>query len=224
MKKRIQLLILMLGLTLPLPAQQLFQEWAAGKKGAVYLSRKQFNYTQDWLQFLNQFTLSGGNDIPREDLKLATLVRLGQLMQREFQEKLQTQSLAFLNESPELSSAWLALINLKPGEPLPAQTSGLDTLDFIISVESLNLHAVPEKSVYSVSNQIRTDKRWVYYLEAKLRISDGRNRTVSKPVDLIVRSEGDTSLKPVLNFDNEISPGGRLFAELFSGVLKVKIH
>ncbi len=206
-----------------LQAQQTFESWAAGKKGAVYLSRKNFSYTQDWLQYLNQFTRLGGEDIPREDLKLATLVRLGQLLSKELNQQIPGLSILFLNEDPQLSSSWLSVLNTPNGEA-PPRIAGLDTFDFILTVESLSLYANQEKSVYSVSNQIRTEKRLVYNLEAMIRITDGANHLKTAVVPLRIMTDQIEGLKPRFDFDNASSPGGVLLAELFSKVLGVEMR
>jgi hypothetical protein len=207
----------------PLHAQQSFESWAAGKKGAIYLSRKNFSYTQDWLQYLNQFTRLGGEDIPREDLKLATLVRLGQLLSRELNQQIPDLSILFLNEDPQLSSSWLSVLNTPNGQA-PSPIVGLDTFDFILTVESLSLYANQEKSVYSVSNQIRTEKRLVYNLEAMIRITDGANHLKTATVPLRIMTDQIVGLKPRFDFDNASSPGGVLLAELFSKVLGVEMR
>lgn len=219
------LAIVLLGICLvsPLQAQQAFESWAAGKKGAVYLSRKNFSYTQDWLQYLNQFTRLGGDEIPREDLKIATLVRLGKLLSRELNTRIPNLSVRFLNEDPDLSSAWLSVLNTPNGQ-IPNQHAGLDTFDFILTIESLNLYANQEKSVYSVSNQIRTEKRLVYNLEATIRITDGANHLKTAVVPLRIMTDQIEGLKPRFDFDNASSPGGVLLAELFSKVLGVEMR
>lgn len=199
-------------------AQQSFETWAKGKKGGLYLSRKSFSYTQDWLQYLNQFTRLGGEDVPREDLKLATLVRLGQLMTRELEAKIPGLSVQFLNADPELSSAWLGVLNTPNGQAAP-RVAGLDTLDFLLTVENISLFANQEKSVYSISNQIRTDRRWLYNLEATVRITDGQNHLITASIPLRVMTEQVEGLQPRFDFDNSISPGGKMLAELFSKVL-----
>jgi hypothetical protein len=222
-------LYLLVSLFLPItcvfeaPAQTPFEEWAKGKKGGVFVSRKNFSYTQDWLQYLNQFTQIGGEDIPREDLKLATLVRLGQLLSRELSQQIPGLSMIFLNEDPQLSSSWLSVLNTPNGQT-PSSTVGLDTFDFILTVESLSLYANQEKSVYSVSNQIRTEKRLLYNLEATIRITDGANHLKTAVVPLRIMTDQIEGLKPRFDFDNANSPGGVLLAELFSKVLGVEMQ
>lgn len=203
-------------------AQQTFSQWAAGKKGGIYLSRKNFSYTQDWLQYLNQFTQLGGPDIPRDDLKLATLVRLGQLFREELTEHIPGLQLVFLNEDPQAGGAWLSVLNTPNGQVAP-YSAALDSFDFILTVESLNLYANQEKSVYSVSNQIRSEKRLIYNLESRIRITDGRNHLLQAEIPLRLMTDQTESLKPVLDFDNARSPGGVLLAELYSRMLEWEV-
>jgi len=201
-------------------AQVIFKNWAEDKTIGVYLSRKEFGYTQEWLQLLNQFTQSGGADVPREDLKLASLVRLGLYLKQELAGNINGTRVVFLNEVPDLSSAWLKVKNAEPGSVSRFTPTGLDTLDFIISVDKMILSAYPEKSVYSVSNQIRTEKRWVYQGEAHIRITDAKNQLLMPPVLLHLHSDREDINNTMLNFDNAHSTGGRLLAGLFSGLLQ----
>jgi len=195
-----------------------FRQWSEGKTGGIYLSRKEFGYSMEWLQMLNQFTRLGGDDIPREDLKLATLVRLGQLLETNFPLAVRDSRWIFLNEEPELSNVWMRVRGASTTEQ-GAMPMMPDSLDFIINVESLILSAYSEKSVYSKSNRIHTDRRVVFTGALQIRVTDRRNNNLMAPMILRINTELDSMEKSVFDFDNAASPGGQYLSVLFSQIL-----
>jgi len=199
-------------------AQPTIGTWSEGKTGGIYLSRKEFSYSMEWLQMLNQFTRLGGDDIPREDLKLATLVRLGQLLEASLTSVVPESSWIFMNESPSLSNTWMR-IRSATDVPTSDLKSMPDSIDFIVNVESLLLSAYAEKSVYSQSNRIHTDRRLVYTGTAQIRITDRNNKNVMAPIVLRVNSDLDAMDLGILDFDNQTSPGGQYLSVLFSQLL-----
>lgn len=195
-----------------------FRQWSEGKTGGIYLSRKEFSYSMEWLQMLNQFTRLGGEDIPREDLKLATLVRLGQLLESNLPTAIQDSRWIFLNEEPELSNVWMHVRSASTTEQKSMPTMP-DSLDFIINVESLLLNAYSEKSVYSKSNRIHTDRRMVFTGSLQIRVTNLQNVNLMAPMLLRINSDLDAMDRSVLDFDNEVSPGGQYLSVLFSQLL-----
>jgi hypothetical protein len=195
-----------------------FRQWSEGKTGGIYLSRKEFSYSMEWLQMLNQFTRLGGDDIPREDLKLATLVRLGQLLETNLPSVVKDSRWIFLNEEPELSNVWMRVRGASTGDQ-KSMAAMPDSLDFIINVESLLLSAYSEKSVYSKSNRIHTDRRVVFTGALQIRVTDRQNNNMMAPMLLRINTDLDSMEKSALDFDNEVSPGGQYLSVLFSQLL-----
>lgn len=195
-----------------------FRQWSEGKTGGIYLSRKEFSYSMEWLQMLNQFTRLGGDDIPREDLKLATLVRLGQLLETNLSGVVKDSRWIFLNEEPELSNEWMRVRGALTADQ-KRMAAMPDSLDFIINVESLLLSAYSEKSVYSKSNRIHTDRRVVFTGALQIRVTDRQNNNMMAPMLLRINSDLDAMDRSALDFDNEVSPGGQYLSVLFSQLL-----
>ncbi|MCS7075023.1 MAG: hypothetical protein NZ108_11195, partial [Bacteroidia bacterium] len=71
-----------------------------GKKIAFYISKKQFQFSNHYLKPLNHFvSVSDTFDLAEEELKTATIIRLGLLFQQQFKQ-IGADSVLFVNSEP----------------------------------------------------------------------------------------------------------------------------
>lgn len=129
-----------------------------GATVAVYFSKKQFTYDDNYLVALSQF-VKADQDLAAEteDLKLRALISMGRLFCGQLAAATGADSVYFLNENPELGSLFL-----KKYQPenhyLPPLGTAMGKTDYVLVVNPLALGSVKVTQVYSQSNRILTEQ------------------------------------------------------------------
>lgn len=129
-----------------------------GKRVAVYFSRKQFNFDDNYRIPLSQFIKADEGQLTEiEDIKRQTLVALGRLFSEQLRIPAQADSVYFLNENPDLGKVFIDHYDSEEGalEPLGPGFAGTD---YVLIVNPLDLTSYKTSSVYSRSNRIITDQ------------------------------------------------------------------
>ncbi|NBV14270.1 MAG: hypothetical protein EBS07_09415 [Sphingobacteriia bacterium] len=199
-----------------LMAQPLNNAWESKNIG-IYFSKKNFQYSDDWKQWLNQWVMQSSDvNLPRQELKLAVLVEMGNQLENGLKVT-QAHSVQFLNSIPEKSNEWsqFLLTGKRPG-------TWLDSLDYVLTLDSFTLSAYPVLSVYSVSNQLVNDKRWVYTLKTKGLLYSPSTSGVYRNTKIHFQTNSDiTQAQPKwLNLDHANAPGAQQLAVFWEKMLE----
>ncbi len=198
-----------------LPAQN---NWLSGKKIGIYLSKKQFNFNENYNTPLTQLLQAGGKEAKNiEDLKSEVLVILGEEIEKQCKQNLGLDSAWFVNANPEAArkvvsqlSGTLAKLDLHQPE--------FSGTDFIVIVGEIELGHYKTSAIYSRSNRILTEQ----ILNRSGRVSI----KVFKTQDGSLFYEGSSCLtendlpkrERLFSFYNESSAVGDFLGTLFSGV------
>lgn len=187
-----------------------------GKTVAVYFSKKNFTYDDNYLIPLSQFVKAENEVAPTiTDLKLQSLVALGNLFSAQLKSALHADSVFFLNENPLLAEKFLSEYKADQHYCGSLDTA-LSPADYIIVVNPLTLGSFKTSEVYSVSNRIITEQ--VIKKSGRLRLD------VIEPVSgLMVGiyeacwSEQDAPPATIpFSFQSASSPTGKFLSHLFS--------
>ena len=155
-------------------------------------------------------------NLPRQELKLAVLVEMGNQLENGLKVT-KAHSVQFLNSIPEKSNEWsqFLLTGKRPG-------TWLDSLDYVLTLDSFTLSAYPVLSVYSVSNQLVNDKRWVYTLKTKGLLYSPSTSGVYRNTKIQFQTNSDiTQAQPKwLNLDHANAPGAQQLAVFWEKMLE----
>lgn len=187
-----------------------------GKTVGVYFSKKNFEFSDQWLKPLMQFIKAGeGQNVTIEDLKLQAIILIGNSFSDQLDTVVGADSVYFLNENPELAMEFMRGYGLGTRNSNPLGSSFQET-DYIMVVNPIKLETYPTNSVYVRSNQIITEK--IDVRRARLSIdlfevpSGKKVATTNSCTD-----ERDTKV-PVLKFDLESdnSVSGKFLSKSFT--------
>jgi hypothetical protein len=187
-----------------------------GKRVAVYFSKKHFNFDDNYRIPLSQFIKSDqGDKAEIEDIKLQTLVALGTLFSHQLKAATQADSVFFLNEFPQLASAFIGKYG-SDDHALEALGSAFDSVDYVLVVNPFILGSYKTSSVYSRSNRIITEQVVVKTGRIRMELfepqSGARRHVFESCID-----ERKTPVKEILfEFHMEASRTGQFLAKLFS--------
>lgn len=186
-----------------------------GKQVALYLTKKQFSYDDSYNFDLSQFIIRHrGEDAVVDNIKLESLIALGEILPPQMEDSLGADSAFFLNEKPEMARAFLEQYDIAMGHLGPLGPLFDDT-DIVMVITPIVLGNYTATEVYVRSNRIINEPRRIR--TARMGISFYR------PSDGSLISEFNTCLdlkkeKPALRFDfyNKTSKMGMFLARLFS--------
>lgn len=186
-----------------------------GKRVAVYLTKKQFNYDDTYLLDLSQFILTHrGEDAVVDNVKLEALIALGELIPNQLEDSLGADSAYFLNEKPELAREFLEHYDMAMGSLTPLGKGFADT-DLILVVSPLVLGHYTVSEVYVRSNRIINEPKRVRTGRLALHFyRPGDGRLVSEFNTCVDMKKENPPQK--FDFHNKKSSTGAFLAHLFS--------
>jgi hypothetical protein len=187
-----------------------------GKRVAVYFSRKHFNFDDNYRIPLSQFIRSNeGRDAEIEDIKLQTLVALGSMFSQQLKQPSQADSIYFLNEQPEMASAFLQAYD---SEDHSLQDLGNEFLgtDYILVINPLILGSYKKNSVYSHSNRIITEQIIVKTARMRMELFEPSSGNRVSAIETCMDERESQVPNNYFEFNMEYSITGKFLAHLFS--------
>ena len=187
-----------------------------GKTVAVYFSKKQFTFDDNYRIPLSQFIRSDqGSKAEIEDLKLQTLISLGTLFSAQLGKASGADSVYFLNEFPEKARAFIKNYSSETHQ-LEAIPSDFPKTDFILVVNPLMLGSYKTSAVFTRSNRIVTEQVVVKTARMRMELYDPR-RGLLQHIHKACMDERKTSVpERLFEFHMQHSRTGDFLGKLFS--------
>lgn len=187
-----------------------------GKTVAVYLSKKQFSFDDSYLLELSQFIKAHrGMDEQVDDVKVETLVCLGELLKEQLVDSLGAQEAWFLNERAEAAQAFIDAYDMARGRVSPVRHPDLDGTDLVMVVNPMILGNYSISEVYVRSNRIINEPKRVRTARIGLKFFNPASGKLVYQVETCFDQRND---KVPLRVDlhNATSNPGKFMARLFS--------
>ena len=190
-----------------------------GKSVAVYFSKKQFNFDNNYRIPLSQFIKSDeGKDAEIEDIKIQTLIALGSLFSKQLAAPTQADSIYFLNENPALGSEFIKQYDSDNHELLPLDAS-FSHIDYVLVINPFVLGSYKTSSVYSRSNRIITEQIIVKTARIRFELFDPATGDRREVFETCVDDRKTKVDESYFEFHMEYSITGRFLAKLFSAAV-----
>ncbi len=188
-----------------------------GKTIAVYFSKKNFTFHDEWRQPLMQFVKAAdGEDVDIEDLKRQTIVLLGSLFSSQLAAGIDADSAFFVNENPEMAVGFIAAYDAgsrSVGKPLAL----LKAADYVLVINPLDLGTYETNSVYVRSNRIINDRNLIRLAEMGFDLFETASGRKIHAADFCYDEKKSTGPDEVLfDFTKAESPSAGFLANLFS--------
>ena len=190
-----------------------------GKKVAVYFSKRQFSFDEEFNTALSQLLIKkNGPGYIIKDLKLETLVLMGERSTSSLATIAEVDSSWFLNGDPEAAKMFINAFNADAQtlSPLSGPFAGTD---YVLVVSGVTLGHYKTSSVFVKSNRILTESIQhssgrvnvqLFYAKNGMLVFSGESCLDEKDID---------SREAGVDLFCEISPAGRFLSALITGGL-----
>lgn len=187
-----------------------------GKRVAVYFSKKNFTFDDNYRIPLSQFIKSDeGEHAEIEDIKLQTLVALGTLVAQQLKAPSQADSVYFLNEFPAMANAFIQGYGSDDHTLEPLGNTFLGT-DYILVLNPFILGSYKTSSVYSRSNRIITEQIVVKTARVRIELFDPRSGERRFVFESCIDDRKTAVKDNYFEFHMQFSRTGRFLSKLFS--------
>ena len=187
-----------------------------GKTVAVYFSKRQFTFDNNYRIPLSQFIRSDkGHKAEIDDIKTQTLISLGALFSQQLKAPTQADSVYFLNEYPELGRAFMQGYDAEAHQ-LSALGPQFAETDYILVMNPLILGSYITSSVYSRSNRLITERVINKTARVHLDLFDAQSGAQLSSVAVCYDARKTPVPQQFFEFHMEYSRTGTFLARLFS--------
>ena len=132
----------------------IFQEKTIG----IYLSKKHYSYSDDHLLPMTQFVKSvRGTEVLVDDIKLESLICVGELLSAELAKVTGADSTYFLNQYPTQARSFIKNFD-EENDQLKSGITSRGNTDFILVISELEIRPFYTTSVFTRSNRLVTEK------------------------------------------------------------------
>jgi hypothetical protein len=163
----------------------------AGKRVAVYISKKRLSFTPEFNQLFASYVNNDDSlGLSEEDIKLAFTIRLGTFLTDAFNRELGTDSSYFLNATPGIGQRFVKSYGANP-EAIWSQADEFKRLktDYIFLVDEMQCYTELRKSLLAYSNQLVTEHRRARMVQLKAQIYDVNTHERAAEIDLLFDQE-----------------------------------
>ena len=190
-----------------------------GKTVAVYFSKRQFSFDDNYRIPLSQFIRSDqGTETEIEDLKLQSLVAIAALFSAQLKAASQADSVYFLNEFPELARTFIGAYSSQERKMTPARDAFGQT-DYVLVVNPFILGSYKTSAVYTRSNRIITEQVVVKTARIRFELYNPRDGLMMHIFEACM-DERQTAVPEILfQFHIKSSKTGKFLGRLFSLVV-----
>lgn len=191
-----------------------------GKHVAVYFSKKQFTFDDNYRIPLSQFILTDeGRDAEIEDIKVQTLIALGSMFSQQLKTPTEADSIYFLNEQPKLGNEFIQHYNSDSHELEPLG-SAFESIDYVLVINPFILGSYKTSSVYSRSNRIITEQVVVKTARLQFDLYNPKTGALKYQFETCVDDRKTKVEKLFFEFHMEYSITGRFLSKLFSAAVE----
>lgn len=190
-----------------------------GKVVAVYVSKKQFSYDENYNHLLSQFIKQDqGEETIVEDIKLESLVAMGRLFSEQLASATGADSCFFLNGNPELARSFIQKYTSEASQlaPLGGAFSGID---YVLVVNPLELTSYKASSVFTRSNRLVTVRDLVKTGRINLDLFDPSTGKLTASHQACMDERKTKVPEKYFSFYNSRSKTGKFISQLFSLVV-----
>lgn len=187
-----------------------------GKRVAIYLSKRQFEFNDHYLIFLSQFVKSDqGRASTLENLKEQTMISLGEMLEAQLKEATRADSVFFLNRFPGVARKFIKKYD-SDRHFLPPLGDALDGIDYIFVINPMVLGTYKTSAVYSRSNRIMTQSVINKTGSVRIDVYDPRSGELRYVHKACFDEKESRAPEMYFDFRNDESRTGHFLARLFS--------
>lgn len=187
-----------------------------GKTIAIYFSKKAFHFDRPYHHFLSQFIgKAEGEDILIDDLKLQSLVAIGERFSSQMAQASSADSAFFLNERPEMARAFIEGYSTVDHEMVPVGAS-MQGVDLVLVVNPLQLLSKRTPVVLTRSNRLVTTYDYIKHAKLSIELWDPASGKLVRKTESCIQEQKKNL--PEINFDfqGKDSKTGRFLELVFS--------
>lgn len=187
-----------------------------GKTVAVYFSKRQFTFDNNYRIPLSQFIRSDmGHEAAIEDIKTQTLISLGALFSSQLAACTEADSVFFLNENPDLARPFIQGYDAYEHSLSPLGESFAD-IDYVMVMNPLILGSYTTSAVFTRSNRLITERIINKTARVHLELFDTKGAGLLTAVDACFDERKTPVPQQYFEFHMEHSITGTFLARLFS--------
>jgi hypothetical protein len=213
------LLLAFLG-SVPGLAQERPDNPLAGKQVGIYLSKEGFSFTQHYNEAFAMFLQKDDSlDLTANYLKLGATIRLGNYLTKALERQMGVRQAYFVNSRPAFGRKFVQMHEANTFKPNLLQQFTKGTTDYFLLIDRLDCNTVTRRSFYTISNQIRSQRRTVKVVTVQLRLIDGRNGNVVSRATVEYDREKSSLNNNYLNMAETVTPSVRFLDDSLSMAL-----